>query len=99
MPFANTIIVFAILFFFYGIFAAATEGVSKAWISNISDKKDTATAIGTYTAFQSICTMFASTITGLIWYKFGPKAAFISSSIVVFLVVIYLSRIKFNKIN
>ena len=33
--------VFGVLFFLYGIYASATEGISKAWISNITDKKDT----------------------------------------------------------
>ncbi len=36
------------LFLIYGVYAAATEGIAKAWISNVSDSKDTATAIGTY---------------------------------------------------
>ena len=48
---------YGLLFLIYGLYAAATEGISKAWISNISNKADTATAIGTYTGFQSICTM------------------------------------------
>ncbi len=77
------------LFFLYGIYAAATEGISKAWISNITDKKDTATAIGTFTGFQSICTMIASTIAGLIWYKFGPGTTFLVTGIATVLVIIY----------
>ena len=36
------------LFFLYGIYASATEGISNAWISNITDQKDTATVIGTF---------------------------------------------------
>lgn len=67
---------YGFLFLLYGVYAAATEGISKAWISNITDSRDTATAIGTYTAFQSICTMLASTVTGWIWYRFGAAAAF-----------------------
>ncbi|HRI61070.1 MAG TPA: MFS transporter, partial [Saprospiraceae bacterium] len=55
MAFAAEEFVFLALFFLYGIYAAATEGVAKAWITNICEKKDTATAIGTFTAFQSIC--------------------------------------------
>ncbi|MEP7269709.1 MAG: MFS transporter [Saprospiraceae bacterium] len=78
------------LFFLYGIYAAATEGISKAWISNISDKKDTATAIGTFSGLQSICTMMASSFAGLIWYQFGAAATFIVSALVTSLVVIYL---------
>lgn len=65
------------LFFLYGIYAAATEGISKAWISNITDKKDTATAIGTFSGLQSICTMLASSLTGFIWFQFGAATAFL----------------------
>jgi MFS family permease len=78
-----------LLLFLYGLYAAATESVAKAWISNISDKKDTATAIGTYTGWQSVCTMLASTIAGWVWLTFGSTAVFLSTSIGVILVVIY----------
>lgn len=77
------------LFFFYGLYAAATEGISKAWISNITEKKDTATAIGTYAAFQSICTMLASSITGILWFNFGFEVAFITIAVVTLAVIIY----------
>ena len=77
------------LFFFYGLYAAATEGISKAWISNITEKKDTATAIGTYAAFQSICTLLASSITGILWFNFGFEVAFITIAVVTLAVIIY----------
>jgi MFS family permease len=80
---------FVILFLLYGIYAAATEGIAKAWISNIANKNDTATAIGTYTGFQSICSLFASSMTGLIWYQWGSTAAFIATAVVTLLVIIY----------
>lgn len=51
--------------------------VYPAWISNIVDKKDLATAFGTYTGFQSICALIASSTCGLIWYKFGPMTSFL----------------------
>jgi len=89
MAWSSNIYFFIALFFLYGIYAAATEGISKAWISNITDKKDTATAIGTYTGFQSICTMLASSITGLIWFKFGATSAFILTATVTLIVVVY----------
>ncbi|CAN5285298.1 MFS transporter [soil metagenome] len=96
----NNIYIFFALFFLYGIYAAATEGISKAWISNITNKKDTATAIGTYSGFQSICTMIASSLAGLIWYQFGVAAAFITTGIVTVLVIIYFcsySSVASNK--
>ena len=84
----NTYFFFA-LFFLYGVYAAATEGISKAWISNISDDKDTATAIGTYSSFQSICTMLASSFAGLIWFQFGAAATFLATGIITIIVVLY----------
>jgi MFS family permease len=90
------------LFFLYGIYASATEGISKAWISNITDKKDTATAIGTFTGLQSFCTMIASSLTGLIWFWLGAKIAFITTAGVTLFVVFYFltipkpSTIKFD---
>lgn len=87
------------LFFLYGIYAAATEGISKAWISNISDKKDTATAIGTYSGYQSIFTMIASALAGFIWYRFGAGAAFImTGTATVFIILYMLSLNKENKV-
>lgn len=81
------------LFFLYGIYAAATEGISKAWISNITDKKDTATAIGTFSGFQSICTMIASSLAGLIWFKFGATLTFLIAAIGTIIIVAYLLTI------
>ncbi len=81
------------LFFLYGIYASATEGISKAWISNITDKKDTATAIGTFSGLQSICTMLASSLTGLIWFQFGATTAFVTTATVTLFVAAYFLTI------
>jgi len=81
MAFSNNLYLFFALFFIYGVYAAATDGVSKAWISNICDRRDTATAIGTYTGFQSICTLIASSLAGFIWYSVGPTALFAATGI------------------
>jgi MFS family permease len=86
---------FLILFFMYGIYAACTEGVSKAMISNIADRKDTATAIGTFTAFSSFCTLAASSLGGLLWFHFGAKALFLFSAAGAFLVICYFLTIKY----
>jgi MFS family permease len=97
MAYATLPYQFYIIFFLYGVYAAATEGISKAWISNISAKEDTATAIGTYTAFQSICTMLASSLAGFIWYKFGSNATFLLTAIMAFLVVLYIAFFAVEK--
>jgi predicted MFS family arabinose efflux permease len=83
-------VAFGFLFFFYAFYAAATEGISKALISNLADKSDTATAIGFYTSFASIFTLLSSSLSGLLWFAIGPKAMFMISGAGVFVVVIFL---------
>ncbi len=87
---------FITLFGMYAIYAAASEGISKALISNIAGKDKTATAIGFYTSFASIFTMLASSLAGLIWFTLGMKAMFIVSGAGVMMVAIYLSVIQYN---
>lgn len=89
MSFNTNIYFFFGLFFLYGLYAAATEGISKAWITNITDKKDTATAVGTFSGLQSICTMLASSLTGLIWFEFGATSAFLMTATATLLVAAY----------
>ncbi len=94
MAYSESARLFIVLFFLYGVYASATEGISKAWITNICKKENTATAIGTYTAFQSIATLFASSLAGLVWFSFGSSAIFLVSGIVAIGVSFYISRIK-----
>jgi len=89
MAVTANIYIYLALFFLYGLYAASTEGIAKAWISNITDKKDTATAIGSFAGFQSLAAMVASSLAGLIWFWFGAEAAFISTSVVTVGVIIY----------
>ena len=94
MSVSHSLTAIGVLFFLYGIYAAATEGVSKAWISNITYGRDTATAIGTYAGFQSVCTMVASVLTGFVWYRFGATAAFLTIGCAAVATAIYLLAVK-----
>lgn len=82
------------LFFLYGLYAAATEGIAKAWLTNLAAKNDKATAIGTFTAFQSVCTMLASSLTGYIWYTLGAPASLMTTAIATICVIIYFLLLK-----
>jgi len=68
------------LFAVYGLYAAATEGISKAWISSLVPLHQTGTAIGLYTSCQSTCTLLASTIAGLLWTASGAGATFLTGA-------------------
>jgi MFS family permease len=91
---ANALWMYATLLALYGLYASATEGIAKAWISNITPKKETATAIGTYSGLQSVAALLASSAGGLLWYYFGSAVVFCIAAIVSLAVVIYL--VSFN---
>ena len=90
MNYATMRMEFLTLFFIYGIYAASTEGIAKAWISNISDAKDTAKAIGTFAGLQSICSLFASSLAGFLWFRFGSEVVFTISGVASLIAVVYL---------
>lgn len=90
MAYAESKLIFVALFFLYGIYAAATEGIAKAWITNVCEANKTATAIGTYTAFQSIATLIASSLAGLIWFQFGAEVTFVLSAAIVLAVAVHI---------
>jgi MFS family permease len=84
---------FIVLFFLYGAYAAATEGIAKAWISNIVPSSETASAIGTYSGFQSIAALLASTIAGLVWSTTGAATLFIAAGGLSFVVLFFLTLV------
>jgi MFS family permease len=92
--FASVLSHFILLFFLYALFAAATEGISKAWISNVCRKEETATALGFYTSFASVASFAASSLGGLIWIIFGAQAMFIFSGSAAILVAFYFFIVK-----
>ena len=85
----DSIVVIFSAFFIYGIYAAATEGITKAWITNMAHTSNTATAIGFYTSCESICTLLASIIAGAAWDNFGSSTSFFMTSFVAVLVIVY----------
>jgi MFS family permease len=78
-----------ILFFMYGIYAACNDGIIKAWISKITPKDETATAIGFFSAISSILALLSSSIAGLLWVVYYPQLTFIVSGIGALLIAIY----------
>jgi MFS family permease len=59
------------LFALYGIYAAMTEGVSKAWISDLVPNERRGLAIGLQTTLASLGALVASTWTGAAWSGAG----------------------------
>ncbi len=88
---SNSLLAFFLLFALYGLYTAATEGISKAWISSLVPAGETASALGTFSGFQSICTLFASSFCGLLWFQFGAVATLLISAAVALIVIFYIS--------
>ncbi len=89
MAWASAPWMIAALFFLYGVYAAATEGIAKAWISNVVPPTETASAIGTYAGFQSLCALGASSLAGALWFGFGPVATFVVTGVAALVVLAY----------
>ena len=85
---------FIALYVVYGIYNAATDGISKALVSNMVPKGETASAIGTYAAITSIMLLLSSTLAGLIWKFISPEAVFLVSAGGVLIVLIYLITLR-----
>ena len=95
---AESVTTYYLIFGIYGIYMAATEGISKAWLSNLIRKEDMGTGIGLYVSLQSISLMIASATAGLIWNFYGASVTFfltaIVSILVFFFMIFYVHRPK-----
>ncbi len=69
-----------ILFAFYGIYAATTEGILKAWVSDLVPDENRGSAIGLLTMMTSIALMAGSFFAGVLWDAFGSSVPFYISS-------------------
>ena len=91
-----------LLFPVYGMYMALTEGVGKAYISNLVPREKTGTAFGVYQTTIGLCTFFASLIAGLFWTYIDVSAPFIFGSIMAaisaFLFVALEKKIKLAKV-
>lgn len=82
------------LFFVYGLYAAATEGIAKAWIANVALNNETATAMGLFSSLQSMTTFGASLLAGLLWSISGSIYVFIFSASLALFVAVYLATMS-----
>jgi MFS family permease len=78
------------LFAFYGIYFGLTEGVGKAFVSDLVNEEFYGTAFGFYHLAVGISAFPSSVIFGLIWQKFGPLTAFTYGAILAGLASILL---------
>lgn len=95
--FINKSIYLWILFPIYGIYIAATDGVSKAYLGEFIKEKEAGSIYGLYQMLIAFASFFASFIGGILWSKFNPSITFYFGSLMAFLAFLILSLSKFLK--
>jgi MFS family permease len=99
--FSGGLIVFSIVYFFfgmihssiwlwilfpiYGIYIAATDGVSKAYIGEFITNEESGTYFGAYYMLTALGTFLASFVGGILWSLVSPSATFLFGSIMALL--------------
>ena len=78
------------LFALYGIYTAATEGVSKAWVSDLIANEQKGSGIGLLTMLSSFSVMLGSFVAGVLWDKYGSSVPFLVSAIVSLIVAVLI---------
>lgn len=86
-----------LLFALYGLYAASTEGIAKAWITNLAHDRNTATALGLFNSVQSLAIFTASSLAGLLWSWAGSATVFLFSAILSLAVGVFLSSRRFGR--
>jgi MFS family permease len=90
----NNIYFIWLLFALYGIYAAATEGISKAWVSDLVPNEFRGSAIGLLTMLSSFSVMVGSFFAGILWDRFGAQIPFITSASISLIIALLLLRIR-----
>jgi MFS family permease len=85
-----------VLFALYGIYTAATEGVSKAWVSDLIPNELRGSGIGLLTMLSSFAVMLGSFSAGILWDKFGSSVPFLLSAIVSLVIALLIFIQKDN---
>lgn len=89
-----------LLFFLYGIYMAATDGVGKALVIELVPKELKATGLGMMGTITGIATILASTVAGILWDHLGTSAPFIYGAGGAFIsAVIFLNLKKTQLLN
>ena len=70
-----------LLFALYGIVLGLTDGVSRAFVADLAEKKYSGTAFGSYHMIIGLTIFPANVIGGLLWKTYSPETPFIAASI------------------
>lgn len=70
-----------LLFPIYGVYIAATDGVSKSYVAEFITEKESGSYFGLYQSAIAVSVFFASWVGGILWYRINPSATFYYGSL------------------
>lgn len=65
------------IFLVYGLYFGLVEPSERAWAADLAPKALRGTALGYYNGAVGLASLPADLLFGLVWYQFGPAAAFL----------------------
>ena len=87
---AHTPAIIWLVYGFYGIYYATSEGVAKAFLADLVPATHRGRAFGIYGTSIGLATLPASFFAGFLWDKIGPRAPFVFGACIAFLAAIML---------
>lgn len=93
----SSLYAFIVLFALYGIVYAFIDGNQRAFVSDLSQEKLRATALGTYHTLTGLVALPSSLIAGIIWETINPSTTFLFGGIVSLVAVIIFVIFIFNR--
>jgi len=69
-----------VIFLSYGTYFGLTEGVEKAWVTDLVPHARRGTAFGIYNAVLGVGSLAASLLFGALWTRLSPEAAFFTGA-------------------
>jgi MFS family permease len=72
-----------ILFAFYGLFIGLTDGVLKAFVSDLAAKENQGEAFGIYHTIIGLTALIGNLGAGFLWQTWGARIPFLASSVLI----------------
>jgi len=92
---SDTVVITA-LFALYGLYSAATDGIQKAFVTDITDSNKKGTGLGIYNALLGITLLPASIIAGVLYDKAGSAVPFYFGALMAFLAFLLMILFSFS---
>lgn len=86
-----------LIYIFYGMYYATTEGISKALVAHVVPENQRGTAYGLFNASLGMMSLPANLIAGYLWDRVAPSATFYFGAICAFAAFVLISFSKLDK--